>query len=87
MMSYRKYPPVSVCILAAAVFSCDDGPSRPREPATGSILFAAAVVLDAGDSPMSVFSCDLDGDGDNDLAVATTSPDYVARLFNLARYP
>ena len=36
----------------------------------GDGTFAPKMDYGTGDSPSSVFSADLDGDGDNDLAVA-----------------
>ncbi len=54
-----------------------NGGSYPDYSGTVSILlnngdgtFQAAVNYGAGDNPHSVFAVDLDGDGDNDLAVA-----------------
>jgi len=39
--------------------------------------FDARVDYGAGENPASVFSIDLDGDGDNDLAVANRDSDNV----------
>ena len=45
-------------------------------------LFAPAVNYGTGDAPRSVFSVDLDGDNDNDLAVANGISDNVSVLLN-----
>ncbi len=39
-------------------------------------LFAVGEHFDGGDSPNDLAAADVDGDGDNDLLVATGSPDY-----------
>ena len=44
--------------------------------------FADKVDYDVGYNPLSVFSADLDGDGDNDLAVANYGSDNVSVLLN-----
>ncbi len=41
-----------------------------NSPAYAQDLFGLPTNYTAGDNPVSVFSEDLDGDGDNDLAVA-----------------
>ncbi|HUV29672.1 MAG TPA: FlgD immunoglobulin-like domain containing protein [Acidobacteriota bacterium] len=46
--------------------------------------FAATINYRAGRGPSSVFAIDLDGDGDNDLAVANMASDNVSILFNLS---
>ena len=48
----------------------------------GDGTFAPKVDYDAGLSPRSIFSTDLDGDGDNDLAVANYHYNYAAVLLN-----
>ncbi len=53
----------------------------------GDGTFAHKVDYTAGDDPSSVFSADLDGDGDNDLAVANSGSDIVSVLFNLSATP
>ena len=45
-------------------------------------LFDARIDYVAGDTPRSVFSIDLDGDGDDDLAVANYSSNNVSILLN-----
>jgi hypothetical protein len=45
-------------------------------------LFYARIDYRAGDKPPSVFAIDLDGDGDNDLAVANWDSDNVSVLLN-----
>jgi len=45
-------------------------------------LFYARIDYGAGDEPTSVFAVDLDGDGDNDLAVANWDSDNVSVLLN-----
>jgi len=45
-------------------------------------LFNARTDYDTGDSPFSVFASDLDGDGDNDLALANWYSDNVSILKN-----
>ena len=47
-------------------------------------LFDARIDYGAGDGPVSVFSADLDGDGDYDLAVANAFSDNVSVLMNLS---
>ena len=47
----------------------------------GDGTFSAKTDYTAGDHPISVFSSDLDGDGDMDLAVAIGG-DYVSVLLN-----
>ena len=47
-------------------------------------LFDDAVNYGAGDSTMSVFAVDLDGDGDNDLAVANVGSDDISIFINLS---
>ena len=53
--------------------SCGDSPNAPEcGPSPKSkVLFHARMELKAGSGPSSVLSTDLDGDGDNDLAVAS----------------
>ena len=46
-------------------------------------LFDARIDYGAGQFPVSVFSADLDGDGDYDLAVANAFSDNVSVLMNL----
>ncbi|RKX29251.1 MAG: hypothetical protein DRP47_02125 [Candidatus Zixiibacteriota bacterium] len=48
----------------------------------GDGTFQTAVNYDVGDYPTSVFSIDLDGDGDNDLAVVNASSDNISILLN-----
>ncbi|NIO07974.1 MAG: VCBS repeat-containing protein, partial [Deltaproteobacteria bacterium] len=48
----------------------------------GSGTFAPDSVYAAGDGPHSVFSADLDGDGDLDLAAANNGSDSVSVLLN-----
>jgi ankyrin repeat protein len=48
----------------------------------GDGTFATKVDYGAGDGPQSVFSSDLDGDGDMDLAVANGGSDSVSVLLN-----
>jgi predicted NUDIX family NTP pyrophosphohydrolase len=48
----------------------------------GSGKFAAKVDYGAGDGPRSVFSADLDSDGDMDLIVANANSDNVSVLLN-----
>ncbi len=48
----------------------------------GDGTFAPKVDYPAGDEPQSVFSADLDGDGDNDLAVANGRSGNVSVLSN-----
>jgi parallel beta-helix repeat protein len=45
-------------------------------------LFAPAVNYNVGSQPRSVFAADLDGDGNNDLAVANWNSNNVSILFN-----
>lgn len=45
-------------------------------------LFAPAVNYSVGDGPVSIFAADLDGDGDNDLAVGNYNSDSVSILIN-----
>jgi hypothetical protein len=45
-------------------------------------LFGTPINHYTGRSPMSVFASDLDGDGDNDLAVANNMSDNIAILIN-----
>ena len=48
----------------------------------GNGIFVSKVDYAVGDGPRSVFSMDLDGDGDNDLAVANQFSDNVSVLLN-----
>ena len=48
----------------------------------GDGTFQAAVTYVVEDGPESVFSTDLDGDGDNDLAVANWKSDTISVLLN-----
>ena len=50
-------------------------------PAFGQ-LFDTAVNYDAGDGSYSIYSADLDGDNDNDLAVANQYSNNVSILLN-----
>jgi hypothetical protein len=45
-------------------------------------LFEAAITFGTGGTPESVFSADLDGDGDNDLAVANYGSENISILLN-----
>ncbi len=49
----------------------------------GNGTFAAAVNYGAGSVSWSVFSADLDGDNNNDLAVANRHHGYVSILLDL----
>jgi hypothetical protein len=49
----------------------------------GDGIFQAADNYWAGDSPLSVFAADFDGDGDYDLATANSGSDDVSILINL----
>ncbi len=53
----------------------------------GGTLFGAKTDYGVGSVPGSVFSADLDGDGDNDLAVANQNSDNVSVLMNLSKQP
>jgi hypothetical protein len=53
----------------------------------GDGTFEAAVYLGVGDEPRSVFAADLDGDYDQDLAVANFGSDNVSILFNQTDVP
>ena len=55
---------------------------RNIHPLYDSIPFAPAVNYDAGLDPYSLFSADLDGDADLDLAVANSTSDDVSILKN-----
>jgi hypothetical protein len=48
----------------------------------GDGIFAPHSVYPVGDDPSSVFSADLDGDGDLDLATANFASDNVSVLLN-----
>ena len=50
----------------------------------GDGTFQAGANYGAGDDPKSVFAVDLDGDGDNDMAVANAYSDDISILFNLS---
>jgi len=50
----------------------------------GDGTFQAAVNYGAGDEPWSVFAVDLDGDGDNDLAVANRGSNTVSVFIKLS---
>ena len=52
-------------------------------PVYAQALFGSATNYPAGDGPSSVFSADLDGDGDNDLAVADRISGNVSVLLNI----
>jgi len=68
-----KYPVILLLIVMLASVS----DARAFEP-----LFDARIDYDVGSSLKSVFACDLDGDGDNDLAVANGESNRVSVLRN-----
>jgi hypothetical protein len=68
------------CPVVAIVISCSVL-SGSHAGAQG-FCFSAAVNYAAGDGPYSVFAVDLDGDGDQDLAVANISSSNVSVLKN-----
>ncbi len=51
-------------------------------PAYAQELFGLKADYTVGDSPRSIFSADLDGDGANDLAVANSGSDTVSLFLN-----
>ncbi len=51
-------------------------------PSYAQGLFGLKTEYDAGDGPHSVFSADLDGDGDSDLAITNVNSDSISVLFN-----
>ncbi len=70
-----------LAVANSALFSFVDIGSISVLMNNGNGTFAPRVDYPAGDSPQSVFSVDLDGDGDNDLAVANVVGT-VSVLFN-----
>jgi len=48
----------------------------------GSGVFSSAITFGVGDSPWSLIAADLDGDGDQDLAVTNSESDDVSVLIN-----
>src|SRR3989304_8196514 len=67
-------------VICAAVFAAVIL-SASRVSAQG-FCFNAAISYAAGDGPSSVFAADLDGDGDQDLAVANAFSNNVSVLKN-----
>ena len=65
-------------IVMAGAFLMLSGTVHSFDP-----LFDTRIDYAAGDGPESVFSIDLDGDGDNDLATANYGSDNVSILLNL----
>jgi hypothetical protein len=64
-------------LIACGLFLLLSGTVHSADP-----LFAPAVNYAVGEGPYSVFSIDLDGDGDNDLATANVHTDNVSVLLN-----
>ena len=71
MKSVTIFSLASLLLLAGNVFAFDP-------------LFYARIDYGTGDGPLSVFAVDLDGDGDNDLAVANSYSDDISILINLS---
>ncbi|MBD3232715.1 MAG: hypothetical protein GF315_03215, partial [candidate division Zixibacteria bacterium] len=68
---------LSKTLLFAVLFALTTTSAVAFEP-----LFEARIDYETGDSPRSVCSVDLNGDGDYDLAVANASSDNVSILIN-----
>ncbi|MFZ5981885.1 MAG: FG-GAP-like repeat-containing protein, partial [Candidatus Zixiibacteriota bacterium] len=66
-----------VILITLIIFVFTTGRVHPFE-----LLFKARIDYPVGSGPQSVFSIDLDGDGDNDLAVANLDSENVSILLN-----
>jgi hypothetical protein len=73
----KGYKMKSVIIISLASLLLLAGNALAFEP-----LFDARIDYGAGNFPTSVFAVDLDGDGDNDLAVANNLSHNVSVLLN-----
>ena len=85
-MLLRKMAVAATSMILSIVLmtSCDDSPVIP--PADEEyhqdliVIFSSRLDFDVGGIPRSICSCDLDGDGNTDLAVANSSSDNISVL-------